>query len=68
MAPGLRAEGDGVMLLSPIIISLMVERYPTVGVRNHGNSNESIAECRRHTSERRFYAAALYLLWAQNIR
>ena len=32
MAPRLRAEGDVVMLLSPIIMSLMLERGPTVGV------------------------------------
>ena len=39
MALRLRAEGDGVMLLSPMIISLMLERCPTVGVRN---SNERV--------------------------
>ena len=39
MAPRLRAEGDGVMLLSPIIILLMLEGCPTVGVRN---SNERV--------------------------
>ena len=39
MAPGLRAEEDWVMLLSPIIISLMMDRGPTVGV---SNSNERV--------------------------
>ena len=39
MAPRLRADRDGVMLLSPIIISLMLERSPTVGVCN---SNERV--------------------------
>ena len=39
MAPRLRAEGHGVMLLSPIIIPLMLERCPTVGVCN---SNERV--------------------------
>ena len=34
MAPRLRAEGDGGMLLSPIIISLMLERGTTAGLRN----------------------------------
>ena len=39
MAPWLRADRDGAMLLSPIIISLMLERSATVGVRN---SNERV--------------------------
>ena len=34
MALRLQAEGEEVMLLSPIIISLILERCPTVGVRN----------------------------------
>ena len=49
--PRLRAEGYGVMLLSAIIILLMLERGPTVGVSNtnHANSNESVFSSAIHS-------------------